>query len=229
MPKRVEMIGRKFGKLTVLEMEGEQVSGRHAKWKCVCDCGKKCIRTSTALRHGKNQSCGCQVRKQKVKANNLVDKRFGKLVVLSFEEKPDKKRNIVWNCKCDCGNLTQAVSSELKSGRKRSCGCLHSEVVSETSAKHGHTRNKKFSPTYISWASMLTRCKNKNASNFKHYGGRGISVCGRWESFENFLEDMGERPEGKSIDRINVNGNYEPSNCKWATQTEQVANRRKMK
>jgi hypothetical protein len=92
---------------------------------------------------------------------------------------------------------------------------------------HGHRPASGRSPTYASWHAMITRCANPNTSGWEYYGGRGITVCDRWRDFANFLADMGPRPEGLSIDRVNVNGNYEPGNCRWATASEQVANRRK--
>ena len=96
--------------------------------------------------------------------------------------------------------------------------------------KHGHSpRNGKISPTYCSWAGMKERCQNPNSNRYEYYGARGIKICDRWQNFSNFLEDMGERPPGKTLDRINNNGNYEPGNCRWATQKEQIQNRRDRK
>jgi len=91
---------------------------------------------------------------------------------------------------------------------------------------HGHAPHGAFTPTYWTWQGMHARCRYPSSSGYKHYGGRGITVCDRWASFENFLADMGERPKGTSIDRINVDGNYEPGNCRWATPKEQRQNRR---
>lgn len=229
MPAPVKMIGRKFGRLIVVAQDGERMAGRHPKWKCKCDCGNEVIKSAIALRNGREPSCGCAARDFQRKKHDLTGQKFERLLVLEAENTSNSKRHIVWKCLCDCGNVTTATGSELRRFHKRSCGCLHSDVVVQISTKHGHAKAKNLSPTYVSWASMLTRCTNENAINFKHYGGRGISVCQRWKIFENFLEDMGKRPDGMSIDRIDVNGNYEPSNCKWSTQSEQLKNRRNSK
>lgn len=128
----------------------------------------------------------------------------------------------MWLCVCDCGNKTRVSTGDLNKGNSTSCGCLRRERTSEVSLTHGMSK----SSTYGTWREMLQRCNNPNNQDFQHYGGRGIEVCGRWKKFENFLEDMGIRPEGLSLDRRNNNGNYELSNCRWATIEMQVQNRR---
>jgi hypothetical protein len=116
----------------------------------------------------------------------------------------------------------------LRGGRVKSCGCLRKEKVVEngrtnpSNLQHGMCG----SPTYISWENMRQRCDNPNATGWERWGGRGITLCERWDSFENFLADMGERPEGTTLDRIDNDGNYEPGNCKWSTSKEQQANTR---
>jgi hypothetical protein len=112
----------------------------------------------------------------------------------------------------------------IKRGDTKSCGCLLAE--SRRTIIHGHARKGGFSSTYVSWYQMINRCTNPKAGDFKYYQGRGITVCERWRDFRNFLSDMGKRPRGTWLDRADNNGNYEPSNCRWATPTQQVRNRR---
>lgn len=164
------------------------------------------------------------------KALVLTGNRYGRLSVLGREES-DNKKNSMWNCICMCGVKVIVGGSHLKNGHIQSCGCLRKEVTSKRSLKHSHAKNKiDTTTTYHAWQDMRKRCTNPNRKEYKNYGGRGINVCDRWtNSFENFLEDMGERPEGLSIDRIDNNGNYEPSNCRWATKKEQCGNKRNNK
>lgn len=154
---------------------------------------------------------------------------FGYLTVLGLAESSKNKHGNTcykWFCRCSCGKISVARSINLKSGNTTSCGCFRVKVLTDRVKTHG----KSNSATYSTWSSMITRCTNKNELNFKYYGGRGVSVCGRWMcSFESFLEDMGERPPGCSIDRINNSGNYEPGNCRWSTRREQCRNKRSNK
>jgi hypothetical protein len=133
------------------------------------------------------------------------------------------RRKTRWNCVCDCGALSNVSSGNLVTGKVASCGCSKSNG----NPTHGHNRRGRRSTEYVIWASMLDRCRRPAAQKWADYGGRGIGVCERWNSFENFLADMGPRPSAQhSIDRRNNDGNYEPGNCRWATRAEQMRNRR---
>lgn len=135
-----------------------------------------------------------------------------------------------WVCKCECGTIKDIPRSQLLSGHINSCGCLKLDVAAallrRRAFKHGDTAGGVTTCEFRSWASMMTRCMNPNYCKWDRYGGRGITVCERWRKYENFLADMGRRPaKYYSLDRIDNDGNYEPSNCRWATPYQQVSNK----
>ncbi len=158
--------------------------------------------------------------------NDLIGQKFGRLIVIK-KAGSSRDKHILWLCRCDCGKDKIIQGNHLKSGATKSCGCLNREKTSIANTKHGHTKNGKQSKTHIVWQHIIQRCTNPRDKGYSNYGGRGITVCKRWRKFENFLEDMGEVPEGYQIDRINNDGNYCKSNCRWATRKEQNRNTRR--
>jgi hypothetical protein len=157
---------------------------------------------------------------------DLTGLRFKGLLVLKYT-RTCSSGSALFECKCDCGVIKEIKGKSLLSGNTSTCGCRHKEDGFTAAAAGTKRRNH---PLYNTWKSMKGRCNNKNGSDYKYYGGRGISVCERWrDSFTNFIVDMGERPKGYSIERINNDGNYEPGNCKWASKSEQGYNKRTTK
>lgn len=163
---------------------------------------------------------------------DISGQRFGRLIAVSKSHQ-NSKGEWYWLCICTCGLTKSVLGGKLRSGRTQSCGCLHADRMAEIKTTHGHTSKKNGNhPTgiYQIWSSMLKRCNNQNATNYARYGGRGISVCKQWHSFEFFLKDMGDRPfDGAQIDRIDNNGNYKPGNCRWVTPKENNRNTRRNK
>lgn len=155
------------------------------------------------------------------KLKDLSGQMYGRLTVIRRIIINDKPRTY-WSCTCSCGNTVVVWGDSLRKGTTRSCGCFMRERAVETNTTHG----LKDHPLYQMWNGMKQRCSNPRNPKYKNYGGRGIQVCDRWLDFSNFIEDMGEAPQGMSINRINNDGNYEPSNCQWATPKEQSNNQR---
>lgn len=211
-----DLTGRRFGRLVVIDRAANDANHK-ARWNCICDCGNKVTILGSNLSRGKTSSCGCIV------SPALTGRRFGRLTVMSRSQ--SNMNHSKWDCLCDCGNKTTVYGSFLISGRTRSCGCLHKDAARAALGIHleSHTRLHNI------WTCMKERCFNHRSTNYKYYGGRGITVCDEWKddyvAFRDWALSHGYAPD-LSIDRINVDGIYKPSNCRWATNKEQQNNKR---
>ena len=203
-----DVTGQRFGKLIALHKIEKT---KPTVWAFLCDCGKETNALIANVKRGMTQSCGCG----RI-GPDITNVRFGRLTALRYEFGK-------WVCQCDCGNSHSATSTSLRFGYTKSCGCLKKEVTIERSTKHGMSHSAE----YDVWSGMRNRCQNPNNESFFLYGQRGITVCDRWSSFENFYADMGPRPTPRhSIDRLNNELGYSPENCEWGIPKSQANNRR---
>ena len=214
-------IGEKYNKLKILTFEKR---GGRGYYLCKCDCGKqKWINCDSVLRR-LTKTCGCLL--QEVPHENLVGRKFERLTVLEYAGKiGNRRKRISWLCQCACGKKVIVSGENLKYGVTKSCGCYCLDKIKEKNTKHGSTKTR----LYHIYCKMKERCYNKTCKAYKNYGGRGITVCEEWlEDFTHFEKWAKENgySEKLSIDRINVNGNYEPTNCRWVTDKIQCNNRR---
>ena len=223
-----DLNGRRFGRWTVLAMHPERYrSGRYhclVRWLCRCDCGTERVVIGSNLYRGKSTSCG------KCRTPDLTGKRFGCWTVLAMHSERYRCSGAsfdLWDCRCACGNQRIVFGNNLRRGKSSSCGeCIEREKFRKRVTKHGHTSGGRCTSIYARWKDMRQRCSNPNNPRYPDYGDRGITVCERWRSFENYYADRGDPPPGKSNDRINNDGNYEPGNLRWATRSQQNFNRR---
>lgn len=225
----IDLTGQRFGRLVVIKESGRK-KDRSIKWLCKCDCGKETVTAGYELRSGRVTSCGCI----KYDKFDLSGQRIGRLTVLE-KVGTNKNQKAIYNCVCDCGTEKIITAGDLKSGRVISCGCVAKSnlfELHENNKTHGFSNSR----IYHVWNGMLQRCENPNSTAYKDYGGRGIKVCKEWHdikvfvkwAYENGYDENAERGDC-TIDRIDVNGNYEPSNCRWVDMKVQANNKRNTK
>lgn len=248
--KPIDLTGQRFGKLTAERYVPNTKKGSY--WLCRCDCGNTVIVLAGNLKRGNTKSCGCLSNKGKPygevlrdkpdelsptskgrrrRAEELCGEKFGRLTLISFQG-VNKNHHSVYLCQCSCGKTVSVVRSALTTGNTRSCGCLDTQRTREALLKHGDASlNSPYVRLFHSWKLMLDRCVNPNNTSYSSYGERGIHVCPEWtewESFKKWAIDNGWKPNvGLSLDRIDVDGNYEPGNCRWADAKTQSNNTRK--
>lgn len=224
----VDMAGQQWGRLLVLSIAGSGDGG--IRWLCRCECGTERVFRGYLLRRGVTRSCGCITREiNAARSPRLIElkagDRFGRWVLVS--RAPTRRErgsnHSRWLCRCDCGKTRSLTATSLKHRRTLSCGCVQAEALAARATRHGMTKT----PIYRIWSGMIKRCRNETDKDYPRYGARGITVCDRWLKFENFFADIPPRLSARhTLDRRDNNGNYEPTNVRWATPIEQQNNLR---
>jgi hypothetical protein len=207
------MIGQKTNKWTVIRQVAGLRRGKH--FECYCECGYVKIIPHYALKMGKTKQCQLCQRQAVVK----IGDSFGAWQIIEELIERTSWGARRYKCQCVCGIISIVGVGDLRSGKSKQCISCH---ISKKNTSHGLSKT----PTYRIWAGIIGRCLNINNVDYRLYGGRNIKFYLPWQKFENFLKDMGERPRGMEIDRIDPDGDYEPKNCRWVTHQENVANRR---
>lgn len=218
-----DYIGKRYGYLVVI---GETQNSPFHSFDFRCDCGAVVSFPPYRVFTTGQKSCGkCELSrhpKNKTDLSKYIGKRNNMLTVIGVSEKKPTDRHFYLDCICDCGNTTRVMPYQFKSGCVKSCGCLLKGSPNRIDGRSGHA-------LYGIWFQMVSRCENPNNPKYKDYGKRGISVCEKWHDFWNFVswsDSVGGKPNGFTLDRIDVNGNYEPSNCRWADSKTQSLNKR---
>lgn len=225
--KLAPMLGKKFGRLLVLERVNNK--GNNVVYRCQCDCGHEINVIGSCLRSGNTKSCGCLAKEVRQKTGrrskgrvsarsvDLIGQRIGRLIVLDRADKTASSQQR-WRCLCDCGKETFTTTGHLRSGHSKSCGCLGLERATASKIKHGNSNTKLFRV----WNGIKQRCSNPNSNVFKWYGAKGVKVCEEWKDFSRFYAwaTSNGYEDGLTIDRVDPNGNYEPNNCRWITRSE---------
>ena len=215
------MLGKRFFKWIVIKEIAIGKPGKH--YECICDCGNIRIKAGTELRAGRGKQCSeCQYA-ELYDPLREIGKRYGKWLVIAFVDVYRKLQR--YEVECECGFRKLHIVSELRSGKSTQCSTCHNRENAVNNTRHGMHNTL----IYKVWRAMIQRCNNPNTTHYHRYGGRGIKVAERWLKFENFFADMGERPEGMTLDRIDNDGNYEPGNCRWVTHKENCNNKKRKK